>query len=151
MKTKILLSVMILLSFSSYSQSGIEKLEKQNLDLTWETFEKINKIKNVKVREGDVRRVTLDASTIDKDYDKITYIFLSDNLSHCIIEFKTIPTLKSLITKYGKYTQSKNNYTWLNDKKTMDIVYTKNYDDEVMISFGDRNYKNGGLIYGAKK
>ena len=141
MKT-ILLSIMILLSCNIYSQNAIDKFESQSKDLSWETFKKTNKIKKVKIRDGGVRRITIDASTIDADYDKITYIFITGRLSHFIIEFKTPQTPKTLSEKYGKYKKLPYGYHWLNKTKTIDILYSENYKNQIMVFFGYKNYEN---------
>lgn len=138
MKT-ILLSIMVSLSYNIYSQNGIEKFESQVKDLRWKTFKKLNKVKKTKIIDGGVRRVTLDASLIDEDYDKITYIFIGDYLSHFIIEFKSIQTPNKLIKKYGNYKKLLyGDYQWSNKNKTMDVIYSYNYKNQVIFYFGYR-------------
>ncbi len=136
MKTTILLFT-LLLSTAGFSQSKMDQFIEQNGDLTWTAFEENNDNINIEKEDTTVKLVSINGITVDKDYKKITYVFIGDILSHCIVQFHEDQTYESLCEKYGKDVPSKSGFQWNSKSGYVQILYYDQYPDEVMITFNN--------------
>ena len=141
MKTKFLLLMMLCFSVTMYSQTtGMKTFTSQDENVTWQDFKKTNKVLKTEKKSSDVVTLEVDGSTIDEDYKKITWVFISDRIMNCVVEFNEDQTFVSLSKKYGKGTKTASGYEWYGDNGRVQIIFTDTRANEVMIIYGIKQY-----------
>lgn len=140
MKTNLLLLMLMIISITSYSQTGMNNFTAYDTSMSWVEFKNKNEVINIQQKSPTVVTMELNGSNIDSDYKLITYVFISNRLMNCVVEFNNKQTVKSLSLKYGHGNETPSGYEWLSKDGVVHILYDKSMPYEVMILFRNKQY-----------